>query len=218
MDPENLTPRYEAFMETAARRMSARGIGRISEFRRADGEVLVSQFLVFDKDFVGAYVIGASEEASRRYQLETLTNWDAVEVARGRGSACVSSMYYASPDKLRWADEVVSSHRAILGRSLAFWVPYAGCHVARDRYWTLRSEAQAYVHSEAAPRWIKKAVQSYYALLSYPYSDNTPRWVKKVTERYYALRGKYGYGWLRYRLELARARRQIRASNATRKH
>jgi Acetyltransferase (GNAT) domain len=212
IDPEDLTPRYEAFLQAAARRMSARGIGRISEFWR-DGQVLVSQFLLFDKDFVGAYVIGASEEASRRYQLETLTNWDAIEVARSRGSACVSSMFYASWDKLRWADEVVSSHRAILGRTRAFWVPYAGCHVLRQRYYTLLSEAQVYVHSEGAPRWIKKATEGYYALLSYPYSESAPRWVKSATERYYALRHEYGYYALRYKYELAQARRQIRRSN-----
>ena len=81
IDPEDLTPRYEASMQAAARRMTARSIGRISEFRRGDGEVLVSQFLIFDKDFVGVYMLGASEEASRRYQFMTLCNWDAMNVA-----------------------------------------------------------------------------------------------------------------------------------------
>ena len=219
IDPEDLTPRWEAFMQVAARRMSARGIGRISEFRREDdGEVLVSQFLLFDKDFVGAYVIGASEEATRRYQLETLTNWDAIEVARSRGSAYVSMMFYVSWDKLRWASEVVSSHRAILGRSKAFWIPYAGYFILRDRYYTLRSKAQVYVHSEEAPSWIKKATESYYALVLYPYSESAPAWVRGATERYYALRAKYGYGWLRYTLELARARRQAPRPNTSRKH
>jgi hypothetical protein len=216
IDPEDLSPRYEAFMEAAARRMSARGIGRISEFRRQDGQVLISQFLLFDKDFVGAYVIGASEEASRRYQLETLSNWDAMNVARTRGSAYVSSMYHASWDKLRWTDEVVTSQRAILGRrSASFWVPYAGYYVLRDRYHTLRSEAQVYVHSESAPGWIKKATERYYALQSYVYSDDAPRWLKSATQRYWELRSKYGYGWLRYRYELARAHRGIRGSSDT---
>jgi hypothetical protein len=218
IDPEDLTPRYEAFMEATARRMTAGGIGRISEFRRDDGTVLVSQFLVFDKDFVGAYVTGASEEASRRYQLETLTNWDVMNVARSRGSAYVSLMFYVSWDKLRWASEVVSSHHMILGRGRIFWVPYAGYYVLRHRYYALRSKAQVYVHSEGAPRWIKKATQSYYALVRYPYSESAPRWVRSATDRYYALRGKYGYGWLRYRLELARARRQIRRGNTSPKH
>jgi CelD/BcsL family acetyltransferase involved in cellulose biosynthesis len=214
IDPEDLTPRYEAFMRAAARRMTARGIGRISEFWR-ESEVLVSQFLLFDKDFVGAYVIGASEEGSRRYQLETLTNWDAIEVANRRGSEYVSMMFHASRDKLRWADEVVSSHRAILGHHKAFWLPYAAYYLMRDRYYSLLSDAQVYVHSEGAPRWVKKATQSYYALVLYPYSEDAPRWVKKATQRYYALRREYGYYALRYRYELAQARREIRKSDAS---
>jgi hypothetical protein len=207
IDPEDLSPRYEAFMEAAARRMTGRRIGRISEFRRQDGQVLISQFLLFDKDFVGIYVTGAGEEASRRYQLETLSNWDAMNVARNRGSAYVSFMDGTPRDKLRWASEVIHSHRAILGRGRAFWVPYAGYYVARDRYHAVRSEAQVYVYSENAPRWVKNATDRYYALLTYLHSESAPQLVAKVMESYYALRGKYGYGWLRYCLEFARAPR-----------
>jgi hypothetical protein len=215
IDAGYVTPRYEAFMQAAARRMTARGIGRISEFRRQDDrEVLVSQFLLFDKDFVGAYVIGASEEGSRRYQFMTLCNWDAMNVARGRSTSYVSWMEYASQDKLRWASEVVRSHRAILGRTKAFWIPYAGCHIVRHRYYTLLSNAQVYVHSEDAPHWIKNATDRYWALVGYVHSESAPRWVKSATERYYALRHEYGYYALRYKYELAQARRQVGGSNS----
>jgi hypothetical protein len=210
--PEHLTPRYEAFMEAAARRMTARGIGRVSEFRQGE-EVLVSQFLVFDKDFVGVYVTGASEEACRRYQLETLSNWDAIDAARGRSSEYVSFMDGATRDKLRWASEVVRSQRAILGRSIASWVPYAGYHLLRDRYHSLLSESQVYVHSEGAPRWVKDAIERYYALVLYPYSEGAPRWIRNATERYWELRGKYGSGVLRYKYESARARWEIHRSS-----
>jgi hypothetical protein len=198
--------------------MTERGIGRISEFRResgdeANGEVLVSQFLLFDKDFVGAYIIGVSEKASRRYQFMTLCNWDAMNVASGRSNAYISWMEYASADKLRWASEVVSSHRAILGRTKAFWVPYAAYYLLRERYYILRSEARSYVYSEDAPRWIKNAVDRYWTLVRYVHSERAPRWVKTATESYYALRHEYGYYALRYRYELARARREIRKSN-----
>ncbi len=219
IDPRELSPRYEAFMRVAARRMTERGIGRISEFRRAaGGKVLLSQFLLFDKDFVGVQVIGASEEGSRRYQFMTLCNWDAMNVAEGRTDAYVSWMHYTSPEKLRWTSEVVTSQRAILGRKRAFWVPYATYyyHVLRDRYYILRSNVHVYLHSEDAPRWVKRATESYYALQSYPYSEDAPRWVKKATESYYALRQEYGYYALRYKYELAQARRQIRRSNASR--
>jgi CelD/BcsL family acetyltransferase involved in cellulose biosynthesis len=209
IDPEDLTPRYEAFMQAAARRMTTRGIGRISEFRREDA-VLVSQFLVFDKDFVGAYVIGASEEASRRYQLEALANWDAIEVACSRDDAYVSLMDYASQEKLQWATEVVTSHRIILGRNLAFWIPYAGYFVLRERYRALRTQVQVYVHSEDAPPLIKKSTEGYYALLSYIYSEHAPRWIKSATEKYWDLRHKYGYGWLGYNYEVVRTRWEMR--------
>jgi len=214
IDPGNIASRFETFIAIAARRMTERGVGRISEFW-GDDAVLISQFLVFDKDFVGAYVIGASQEASRRYQLETLTNWDAINVAHGRGSAYVSLMFYASWDKLRWADELITSRRAILGRGRAFWIPYAGYYLLRNRYYSLLSEAQSYVHSEDAPRWIKSVTERYYALQSYVHSEGAPQWVKKATDRYWALRREYGYGWLRYKYELARARREIRSSNVS---
>jgi CelD/BcsL family acetyltransferase involved in cellulose biosynthesis len=211
IDPEDLTPRYETFMHAAARRVTERGIGRVSEFRRQeDGEVLVSQFLLFDKGFVGAYVIGAGEEASRRYQFTTLYIWDAIEVARNRSSAYVSMMHHASWDKLRWASEVVSSHRAILGRRRAFLAPYAGYFMLRKQYYALRSGVQLRLHSDSNPLCVEKAMEKYYRLLSFIYSESAPRWIRGATKRYWDLRHKYGYGWLRYNYELARARRQIR--------
>jgi len=215
IDPEDLTPKSQAFIERVARRMTAREIGRISEFRRADGELLVSQFLVFDKDFVGVYMVGASKEASRRYQFMTLCNWDAVDVACSRDNAYVSWMMGNEGDKLRWATEVVSSQRMILGRTLALWVPYAGYYILYDRYYALRAEVQVYVHSEDAPHWIRNATRRYYALVEYVHSDDAPRWIQRATEGYYELRSKYGYGWLGYQYELARARREIRRSNDT---
>ncbi|MDQ3692424.1 MAG: GNAT family N-acetyltransferase [Chloroflexota bacterium] len=209
--PDHLTARYEAFIEATARRMTPRGIGRISEFRR-DDTVVASQFLVFDKDFAGVYVIGASQEASRRYLFVALCNWDAMNVAGSQGSAYVSWMDGTSRDKRRWATEEVTSRRAILGRSRAFWGPYAGYHLLRERYFGL----QLYVHSEGAPRWIKKATERYYALQSFIYTDDAPRWIKSATERYWELRQKYGYGWLQYKYELARVRREMQRSTTSR--
>ena len=141
-----------------------------------------------------------------------------MNIARRRSNAHVSWMEYASPDKLRWAAEVVSSHRAILGRSKAFWVPYAGFYVLRERYYTLRSNAQVYVHSQDAPRWLKNATDRYWALVGYIHSESAPRWVKSATERYYELRQEYGYYALRYKYELAQARREIRTSKRSEAH
>jgi hypothetical protein len=205
--PEHLTRRFETFVSIAAQRTTARGIGRISEFRR-DDTVVVSQFLLFDEDFVVAWAIGASQEAFQQYQFNTLSIWDAMNVARDKDAAFVSLTNYAIREKLRWADEVVSSHRVILGRTLASWIPYSGYHTLRDRYYSLSSKAQLYVHSEVAPRWLKKATHGYYALQSYVHSEDAPRWVKKATDSYYALRHEYGYHALLYKYELVRARRE----------
>jgi hypothetical protein len=214
---EILTARREDFIVAAARRTTARGIGRISEFRR-DDTVIVSQFLLFDKDFVGAYAIGASQEARRRYQFNTLSIWDAMNAARGRSNPYVSLMNYAIQEKLRWGDEVIPSHRAILGRNSAFWITYAAYHALGDGYYSLRSEASLYAHSEHAPWWLKRATSTYYALQSYAYSEDAPRWLKRATDRYWALRHEYGYWALRYKYELSRARRETRrSSNASRR-
>jgi hypothetical protein len=124
----------------------------------------------------------------------------------------------ASREKLRWASEVVRSQRAILSRSRAFWVPYAGYYLARERYYALLSQAQVYLHSEQAPRWLENAIKRYYALVLYPYSEEAPRWVRNATEKYYALRHDYGYYALRYKYELAQTQRRIRRSTGSREH
>jgi CelD/BcsL family acetyltransferase involved in cellulose biosynthesis len=213
--PEHLTPRYEAFIEAASKRMTARGVGRISELRR-DGTVVVSQFVVFDKEFVGVHLIGASQEASRRYQFDTLSNWDATSIAYSRGSPNVSFMDGTSTHKLRWASEVVTSQRVLLGRRRVFWIPYFSYHGLRTRYYALRSEAESYVHSESAPRWIKNTTEQYYALQRHIQSEGSPQWIKNATARYDALRRKYGYGWLRYQYELAWIRWEMRKTNMSR--
>ena len=118
--------------------------------------------------------------------------------------------------KLRWASEVVTSQRAILGRRRAFWIPYSSYHGLRIRYYDLRSRAESYVHSESAPRWIQNTTERYYALQRYIQSESSPQWIKNATERYYALRQKYGYGWLRYQYELAWVRREIQKTNMSR--
>jgi hypothetical protein len=114
----------------------------------------------------------------------------------------------ATRDKLRWASEVVSSHRILLGRAGApSWAPYAGCLLLRDRAGALRSRAQAFVHSGGAPAWLRGAARRYYSLVGYAHSEDAPAWLRAATQGYWKLRGRYGYGWIRYSLESARARR-----------
>jgi CelD/BcsL family acetyltransferase involved in cellulose biosynthesis len=60
--PEHWTPRFKSHLETAARRMAAHGWGGISEWRR-DGEVIISELLVFGPGYVGAYLVGKSRSS-----------------------------------------------------------------------------------------------------------------------------------------------------------
>jgi CelD/BcsL family acetyltransferase involved in cellulose biosynthesis len=154
--PEHWTSRFEAHLEVAGRRVTARGLGAISEFWR-DGEVVVSHFLVFGRDFVGAYLQGASQEALQRYQSSSLYIWDAMDVALSRNSKRLDLLRGEEPYKLRWSSGVVPNHRIILGRDPLSWAPYAG-------YYALRSKARRYVSSEDAPGWAKDATSRYKAL------------------------------------------------------
>ena len=148
--PEHLDKRFKAHLEAAARRMTARGLGSISEFWR-DGEVIASHFLVFGRDSVGEHLLGATQGTLRRYQISSLYIWDLVNVARARHSNYLDFLRGEEPYKLRWASRVVPNHRLVLGRDRVFWAPYAG-------YQALRSKTELYVYSEGAPGWVKRAV------------------------------------------------------------
>jgi hypothetical protein len=57
--PEHWTSRSESLIVAAARRMIAGELGGISEFWR-DGEVIISDFWVSGRGFIGTYMLGAS--------------------------------------------------------------------------------------------------------------------------------------------------------------
>jgi hypothetical protein len=154
--PEHWTPRFKSHVETAARRMAARGWGGIGEWRR-DGEVILSEFVVFGPGYVGGYMVGASREALRRYEVSALTaymevniarHWDAFYVGLGRG---------VEPYKLRWSSALIPNYRLILGRDSLFWSLYAGYHV-------LRSAVKRYAQSPSSPRWIRSIPIKYRVL------------------------------------------------------
>jgi CelD/BcsL family acetyltransferase involved in cellulose biosynthesis len=158
--PELWTCRFEAHIITTARRMIARGFGGISEFWR-DGEVIVSDFWVSGRDFIGTFMLGASREALQRYQWSSLYIWDALSIARSKNCGYMDLLRGEEPYKLRWSSRIVSSHRLILGQNLIFWAPYAGYHA-------LRSRAKRRVHySESAPRWLRTAITESRALRRY---------------------------------------------------
>jgi Acetyltransferase (GNAT) domain len=157
--PEHWTSRYESLIVAAAGRMTARELGGISEFWR-DGEVIISDFWVSGRDFIGTYLLGASREALQHYQWSSLYIFDAMNIARSKNRRYLDLLRGEEPYKLRWSSRISSSHRLILGRHLAFWVPYAGYHA-------LRFKAKRYVQSESSPRWIGRAITEYRTLRRY---------------------------------------------------
>jgi hypothetical protein len=178
--PERLTERYESFLVAAARRMAADGLGSIYEFW-VDGEVIISNFLIFGHQFDGAYMVGASQESRKRYQWSSLAVRAEVDIARSRNSSYVSWMTGDPPHKLRWALEVIPGYRVVLGRNAIFWAPYAG-------YWILPLKAKRYVESESAPRWTKYALAKYRVARPkvgrYLRSESTPRWLRSAAPQW----------------------------------
>ena len=151
--PEHLSRRFESHLETAAFRMTVRGLGGVYEFWR-DGEVIISHFLLFGRDFVAEHLPGARQDALQRYQLSSLCIWNAMNVADGRASSYLDLLRGEEDYKLRWSSRVVPHYRVILGRRRILWGPYAG-------YQALHSWGRRYVASEGAPSWIKKVANGY---------------------------------------------------------
>ena len=151
---EHLSERFEAYMAAVARRMTSNGLGGISEFWR-DGEVVISNFWVCGHDFLGTYVLGASQEALQRYQWSSLYIWDAVNVANDQGVAQIDLLRGEEQYKLRWASEIVASHRLLLGKSPSIhWVLYKNYCVARSRL-------AKFIRSDEAPEYVQRAVAAY---------------------------------------------------------
>ena len=151
--PEHLSRRFESHLETAAFRMTVQGLGGVYEFWR-DGEVIISHFLLFGRDFVAEHLPGARQDALQRYQLSSLCIWNAMNVADGRASSYLDLLRGEEDYKLRWSSRVVPNYRVILGRRRTVWAPYAG-------YQALRSWGRRYASSESAPSWLKKAADGY---------------------------------------------------------
>jgi CelD/BcsL family acetyltransferase involved in cellulose biosynthesis len=149
--PEHLTQRFESHIVAAARRMTVRGLGGISEFWR-DGEVVISDFWVSGETFLATHTVGASQEALQKYQWSSLYIWDAVLNALDRGCSTVDLLRGEEPYKLRWSSELIPNHRVYLGRNTLAWAPYTAYHV-------LRIAVVRYEQSERAPKWIKGPIR-----------------------------------------------------------
>ena len=156
--PEHLTDRFKAHIAAAATRMTARGLGGVFEFWQ-DGKVIASDFLLFGHDYIGGYMLGASQKAFQRYQVSSLSLWNSVNTARSRNSSQVNMLRGEEPYKLRWNPRIVSNYRMILGRDLVFWGPYAS-------YYALHYKILRYIlaHRESTPLLVKMLDTEYSAL------------------------------------------------------
>ena len=152
----HLDERFKMHLRVAVRRMTACGLGGISEFWLGD-EVVASQFLVFGRDFVGQHLFGATQKTLRRYQVSSLYTWNAIDVAHSKNKSYLDLLRGEEPYKLRWSTRVVPNHRSILGQTPLTLAHYTG-------YQLLRSKAEAYADSENAPRWVATIVAKYRAL------------------------------------------------------
>ena len=154
--PGHVTQRFEAPTVAATQRLAYRGLENVSEFWQ-DGEVLISDFLMFGRDYFGSYILGASQKALQRYQWSSLYIWDAVEIAHIGDSSCLALLRGEEPYKLRWSSRIIPTDRLILGQHRTARIPYAGYHALRPR-------AKLYAGSRSAPLWIKSAVGKYRTL------------------------------------------------------
>ena len=133
IDPENLTERFEAYMVAVVRRMTSRGLGGIGEFRR-DGEVILAYFAVYGRDFIGSYILGATQKAMERYQISSLEVWSLLNTALERNYDCVNLLRGEELYKLGWSNRTIPSYRIILGQGFVPWGLYTGYRILRSRY------------------------------------------------------------------------------------
>jgi CelD/BcsL family acetyltransferase involved in cellulose biosynthesis len=157
--PEHLDPKFDAFVESAAARMTAHDVGGISEFRTGS-EAVESNFMVFGRNRVGTYLNGAARDSLDRYQYSSLTVWSALEAAQERGLSGLSHLRGEEPYKSQWSTSTEPNHRIILcrpGNGSAAWRLYAGYNAGR-------AKLAAYAQSESAPGWVRKIRSSYLAL------------------------------------------------------
>jgi CelD/BcsL family acetyltransferase involved in cellulose biosynthesis len=125
----HLTPEFESFVVAAARRMTDRGLGGISELWR-DGELLMSSFTFFGHKITYAYLVGVHQEAGQRYQWSSLGIWDVLSMASGRNSDYVCLGDGRDPYKLRWSPKEVPYYQITMGRGLFFWGLYSAAYYA----------------------------------------------------------------------------------------
>lgn len=109
------TDRYERFLRTAVPRLAARGLAEIVEWWR-DGDVEISQLLLYRRDVAQAYQEGATRQARAQLQWGSLCIWASLAAARDRGCSWLDLSPGEEPHKQSWNPAAVEHHRLRLGR------------------------------------------------------------------------------------------------------
>jgi GNAT acetyltransferase-like protein len=160
----HLTPQFESFIVAAARRMTNRGLGRISELRR-DREVIISSFMLFGESVTEAYLVGVSQEARQRYQWSSVGIRDALNTAHSRNNTYVCLAQAGEPYKQSWPHKLLPYYQIIIGRDLVSLTLYLS-------FLSLRARAAKYTKVGSTNKWIK----------------NTAEWMKRRHSKWVALR------------------------------
>lgn len=160
----HLTPQFESFIVAAARRMTNRGLGRISELRR-DREVIISSFMLFGDKVTDAYLVGVSQEARQRYQWSSVGIRDALNTAHSRNNTYVCLAQAGEPYKQSWPHKLVPYYQIIIGRDLVSLTLYLS-------FLSLRARAAKYTKVGSINKLIK----------------NTAEWMKRRHSKWVALR------------------------------
>jgi CelD/BcsL family acetyltransferase involved in cellulose biosynthesis len=147
----HLTPQFESFIVAAACRMTDRGLGLISEFRR-DGEVIMSSFTLFGDRVTEAFLVGVSQEARQRYQWSSLGICDAMNTARSRNNAYVCLAQAGEPYKQSWPHKLVPHYQIIISRDLVSLTLYLS-------FLSLRARAAGHIKAGSTNKWIKNTAE-----------------------------------------------------------
>jgi hypothetical protein len=183
----HLTPQFESFIVAAARRMTNRGLGRISELRR-DREVIISSFMLFGESVTEAYLVGVSQEARQRYQWSSVGIRDALNTAHSRNNTYVCLAQAGELYKQSWPHKLLPYYQIIIGRDLVSLTLYLS-------FLSLRARAAKYTKVGSTNKWIK----------------NTAEWMKRRHSKNGLLKGGLGLWSGLGLLRDERASRQVQA-------
>jgi CelD/BcsL family acetyltransferase involved in cellulose biosynthesis len=118
INAEHTSPRFQALLTRAARRLVGEGLAVLSEYR-AGGRLVAADLAVVGKDFVGGYLYAAHPSLRAETDIVTLLLRRNLGLAHELERPVLSLLRGAEPHKEKWGGRRVRSQRVILGRGRA---------------------------------------------------------------------------------------------------